>query len=539
MNLSNFKISTKIGGGFFIIVVLTLVLGIISLVQLSRVASTTEDIASNKLVGVEMTGKLRDLLNEFRRNESRHLLSATRKEMKALEVNMADGAKALKELDAQADRIFISPAEIKMLADYRKNREVWLEVNLRMAPASRAGKQDEATELYNGESNTAFDATMAEVINLSDYNSKGAAISWASAKIVYSNARLMVIASIVLAVGLAAALAFLISRSIARPIGEAVKAASDIASGDMTIALYARGTDETAQLLQSLESMRTSLAGVVTTVRQRSETVAIASAEIAQGNHDLSNRTEQQASALEETAASMEELGATVNQNADNARLGNELAVQASDVAVKGRQVVEQVVETMKGINDSSRKIADIIGVIDGIAFQTNILALNAAVEAARAGEQGRGFAVVASEVRSLAGRSAEAAKEIKLLINTSVERVSEGTALVDVAGSTMTEMVSSIQRVAQIMGEISAATSEQSSGVSQVGEAVTHMDQVTQQNAALVEQMAAAASSLTTLADELVQTVAVFHLNENESFDDTAESDLLMLPSQNGQYQS
>lgn len=539
MNLSNFKISTKIGGGFFIIVVLTLVLGIISLVQLSRVASTTEDIASNKLVGVEMTGKLRDLLNEFRRNESRHLLSATRKEMKALEVNMADGAKALKELDALADRIFVSPAEIKMLADYRKNREVWLEVNLRMAPASRAGKQDEATELYNGESNTAFDATMAEVINLSDYNSKGAAIAWSAAKIVYSNARLMVIASIVLAVGLAAALAFLISRSIARPIGEAVKAASDIASGDMTIALFARGTDETAQLLQSLESMRTSLAGVVTTVRQRSETVAIASAEIAQGNHDLSNRTEQQASALEETAASMEELGATVNQNADNARLGNELAVQASNVAVKGRQVVGQVVETMKGINDSSRKIADIIGVIDGIAFQTNILALNAAVEAARAGEQGRGFAVVASEVRSLAGRSAEAAKEIKLLISTSVERVREGTALVDVAGSTMTEMVSSIQRVAQIMGEISAATSEQSTGVSQVGEAVTHMDQVTQQNAALVEQMAAAASSLNSLADELVQTVAVFHLNENESFDDTDESDLLMLPSQSGQYQS
>lgn len=539
MNLSNFKISTKIGGGFFIIVVLTLVLGIISLVQLSRVASTTEDIASNKLVGVEMTGKLRDLLNEFRRNESRHLLSAARKEMKALEVSMADGAKALKELDAQADRIFVSPDEVRMLADYRKNREVWLEVNLRMAPASRAGKQDEATELYNGESNTAFDATMAEVIKLSDYNSKGAATAWKAAKIIYSNARMMVIASIALAVGLAAALAFLISRSIARPIGEAVKAASDIASGDMTIALHARGTDETAQLLQSLESMRTSLAGVVTTVRQRSETVAIASAEIAQGNHDLSNRTEQQASALEETAASMEELGATVNQNADNARLGNELAVQASHVAVKGKQVVGQVVETMKGINESSRKIADIIGVIDGIAFQTNILALNAAVEAARAGEQGRGFAVVASEVRSLAGRSAEAAKEIKLLISTSVERVSEGTALVDVAGSTMTEMVSSIHRVAQIMAEISAASSEQSTGVSQVGEAVTHMDQATQQNAALVDQMASAASSLNTLADELVQTVAVFKLNENEAFANAEKSDHLMLSNQSEQYQN
>jgi methyl-accepting chemotaxis protein len=539
MHLSNFRISTKIGGGFFIIVILTLLLGLISLIQLSRVANTTEDIASNKLVSVEMTGKLRDLLNEFRRNESRHLLSATRKEMKALEVAMADGAKTLKDLDANADRIFGSPTEAKMLADYRKNREIWLEVNLRMAPASRAGKQDEATELYNGESNTAFDATMAEVINLSDYNSKGAATAWESAKNVYSNARLMVLASILLAVGLAAALAFLISRSIARPIGKAVKAASDIASGDMTMALHAQGTDETAQLLQSLESMRTSLASVVTTVRQRSETVATASAEIAQGNNDLSNRTEQQASALEETASSMEELGATVNQNAANARQGNELALKASNVALKGREVVGQVVETMKGINDSSRKIADIIGVIDGIAFQTNILALNAAVEAARAGEQGRGFAVVASEVRSLAGRSAEAAKEIKMLINTSVERVSQGTALVDVAGTTMTEMVSSIERVAQIMGEISEASSEQSVGVSQVGEAVTHMDQATQQNAALVEQMAAAASSLNTLADELVRTVAVFKLNEDETFTSADDSDRLMLPDQSGQYEN
>ena len=249
----------------------------------------------------------------------------------------------------------------------------------------------------------------------------------------------------------------------------------------------------------------------VAAVRSGASGIEVASAEIAQGNHDLSARTEQQASALEQTAASMEQLSATVKQNADSAKQANQLSMNASVVAIKGGEVVAQVVETMKGINDASRKISDIISVIDGIAFQTNILALNAAVEAARAGEQGRGFAVVASEVRSLAGRSAEAAKEIKVLITTSVERVEHGTALVDRAGSTMTEVVGSIRRVTDIMGEISAASSEQSAGVSQVGEAVTQMDQVTQQNAALVEEIAAAASSLKAQAQQLVQTVAVF----------------------------
>jgi methyl-accepting chemotaxis protein len=253
-------------------------------------------------------------------------------------------------------------------------------------------------------------------------------------------------------------------------------------------------------------------------VRHGSEGVATASAEIAQGNNDLSARTEQQASALEQTAASMEELGTTVKHNAESAHHANQLAQSASTIAVDGGNVVAQVVETMRDINESSRKIMDIISVIDGIAFQTNILALNAAVEAARAGEQGRGFAVVASEVRSLAGRSADAAKEIKRLIHASVARVEHGSALVDQAGATMTEVVSSIKRVTDIMGEISAASSEQSNGVAQVGEAVTHMDQATQQNAALVEQMAAATSSLKSQALDLVRLVDAFKVDASVS---------------------
>ncbi len=332
-------------------------------------------------------------------------------------------------------------------------------------------------------------------------------------------AEILVLVLLLVGMGAAIGLALAFVRSITGPVSQAVSVASAVAEGNLTVEVKVQGSNELGQLMQALAKMRDHLSTVVTSVRQGSEGVATASAQIAAGNHDLSSRTESQASALEQTAASMEELSATVKQNADSARQANQLAMNASTVAIKGGDVVSQVVDTMKGINESSRRISDIIQVIDGIAFQTNILALNAAVEAARAGEQGRGFAVVASEVRSLAGRSAEAAKEIKALISASVQRVEQGTALVDNAGTTMTEVVNSIRRVTDIMGEISAASNEQSLGVSQVGEAVTQMDQVTQQNAALVEEMAAAATSLKSQAQELVQTVAVFKLSGSSSF--------------------
>ncbi|WP_420475154.1 methyl-accepting chemotaxis protein [Noviherbaspirillum sp. ST9] len=311
----------------------------------------------------------------------------------------------------------------------------------------------------------------------------------------------------------------LLVRGITRQLGgepdAAAAVARRVAGGDLSAPITVTSGDADS-LMAQLKAMQESLVSVVGDVRRNSDGVATASAEIAQGNADLSARTESQASALEETAASMEELSGTVKQNADSAHQANQLALNARTVAVQGGEVVAQVVDTMKGINDDSRRIAEIISVIDGIAFQTNILALNAAVEAARAGEQGRGFAVVASEVRSLAGRSADAAKEIKTLIGASVARVEHGAALVDQAGCTMTEVVSAIKHVTDLMAEINAASNEQSMGVAQVGEAVQQMDQVTQQNAALVEEMAAASDSLRSQAEELVQAVSVFNLGDS-----------------------
>ncbi len=402
----------------------------------------------------------------------------------------------------------------KLLAQVQATEAAYGPIALEITRLASVGEKDAAIKKINEECRP----LLAKLVgNLGAFQAESDKISQQAidrSMRQFESLRMQLIVLSVAVVIFAVVLGYLTTRSIIGPLGEASAATEEFAHGNLARPLVARGHDEIAALVSSMEAMRQSLSGLVAGVREGSMSVSTASSEIAQGNQNLSTRTEQQASALQQTAASMEELGSTVRQNADNAVNANKLAHSASTIAQEGGVVVAQVVETMKGINDSSRKINDIISVIDGIAFQTNILALNAAVEAARAGDQGRGFAVVAGEVRTLAQRSAQAAKEIKQLITESVGRVEHGTALVDKAGTTMSEVVASIRSVTRLMGEISAASSEQSSGVSQVGEAVTLMDQATQQNAALVEEMSAAASSLRTQADDLVKSVSVFRID-------------------------
>jgi methyl-accepting chemotaxis protein len=421
----------------------------------------------------------------------------------------ASFARASGEADSAGKKTALQAAQAAVTEIRKLYEGPYLELAKKNAPQSEMGSVDDAVDKQIDK----FDAAYQQYHGLLAAEAKELAAQYTAGS---QSARTWMLVSILVGGVLLVTLTQYISRSITTQLGmeltEATRLAHTIANGDLTHH-FTSGNSKPDSLAAAFEHMLTTLKSVVQSVRQGSDTLATASAEIAQGNHDLSARTEQQASALEQTAASMEQLGSQVKQTADSARQANALALNASTVAVSGGEVVAQVVDTMKGINESSRRIGDIIGVIDGIAFQTNILALNAAVEAARAGEQGRGFAVVASEVRSLAGRSADAAKEIKGLINASVERVEQGTALVDKAGATMTEIVDSIRRVTDTMGDISAASAEQSSGVAQVGQAVTQMDQTTQQNAALVEQMAAAASSLKGQADDLVGVVSRFKL--------------------------
>ena len=358
---------------------------------------------------------------------------------------------------------------------------------------------------------TAFSELEDRMAALSDSIEKNGQKVIADAQAGVTRTHAMVGVSLAIGAALIVIAALALARHMTRPMAHAVDVAADMARGDLTTTIRLHGNDETLQLLHSMQRMQTDFSRIVAEVKANAHSMATASREIAVGNLDFSNRTEQQASSLQQTAATMEQMSSTVRTNADNARQADQLAVGASSVALKGGEVMGQVVATISGINDSSKKIADIIGVIDGIAFQTNILALNAAVEAARAGEQGRGFAVVAGEVRALAQRSAEAAREVRTLVQESVERVAEGTVLVDEAGKTMQEIVGAIRRVTEIVAEISTATSEQSTGISQVGEAVSHMDQATQQNAALIEQSAAATESLSKQANALVESVAAF----------------------------
>ena len=371
----------------------------------------------------------------------------------------------------------------------------------------------QAGEIFQGPMRETFGPMRASVEALIAHQQKMTQQDYEAAMAVYTSVRTAVVAAVVAGIAVAIALGFFLTRAIVRPLDEAVRVADAVAAGDLTQHINVSSKDEIGRLMQAMRNMNDSLAETVRSVRSGTDAITVASGEIATGNADLSSRTESQASSLEETASSMEELTSTVKQNAENARQANQLVVSTAEIAAKGGSVVSEVVQTMSSIKESSKKIADIIGVIDGIAFQTNILALNAAVEAARAGEQGRGFAVVASEVRSLAQRSAGAAKEIKALIEDSVGKVDAGGKLVDEAGQTMDEIVTSVKRVTDIMSEIAAASHEQSAGIEQVNQAVGQMDEMTQQNAALVEEAAAAAESLREQAGQLSEAVSVFRV--------------------------
>ena len=426
----------------------------------------------------------------------------------------ANGA-AIVQLWKAYEQTDMTSEEAALAARFAEARAVFLEKGLRPAvAAARAGDSAQAGQLMAGETARLFEPVMTLGGQLVELQNRVAKEDYERSQATYEMVRLVCLAGLAFGLLMAAVVGWMLVRAIVRPIERAVQIAGAVAAGDLTQKIEVDSRDETGRLLQALKDMNAALADIVSRVRGGTDTIATASGEIAAGNLDLSSRTEQQAGSLEETASSMEELTSTVRQNADNARQANALAASAQQVAGKGGEVVEQVVRTMGAINSSATRIVDIIAVIDGIAFQTNILALNAAVEAARAGEQGRGFAVVAGEVRNLAQRSAAAAKEIKLLIDDSVEKVHIGSELVDQAGATMAEIVQSVGRVTDIMAEITAASQEQTAGIEQINGAVAQMDEVTQQNAALVEQASAAAQSLQEEAQALAQAVGTFRID-------------------------
>jgi methyl-accepting chemotaxis protein len=514
---NNLKISTRLIGAFTLLVAMLLVIGGLSVVRTMAVETDLVDITERRMTVIADLELVRDEGN-FQARAIRNIALFTDAAKVAQEKQaITESRNKVNELDTKVSPLVTSTKGRELLAKLGESRKPFREAVDKFIAMIDAGQREPAVAFLFDTVRPVQLAYFKAIDDAVDFQTQGAQAASQTAQDTVKSLIIMIVMAVLLAATVAAFVATWIIRSITGPINSAVELARAVAAGDLTRVVEVKSTDETGVLMQALADMQTGLVQVVGRVRNGSESVSTASEQIAQGNQDLSSRTESQASALEETAASMEELSSTVRQNADNAMQANQLAQSASKVAIEGGQVVSQVVDTMKDINNSSKKIADIISVIDGIAFQTNILALNAAVEAARAGEQGRGFAVVAGEVRNLAQRSAAAAKEIKQLINDSVERVESGTALVDKAGATMNEVVDSVRRVTDIMGEISSASKEQSDGVGQIGEAVTQMDQATQQNAALVEEMAAAASSLRSQATDLVQAVAVFRLSGNQ----------------------
>jgi methyl-accepting chemotaxis protein len=513
---SHIKIGTRLGLAFGAVLLITALIAGIGVWRLGTLKAAANDLATIEMDRSTLAARWSANINLNWVRTSAALFASDAAYVKVLQAEMETTSKLIGETQKQLEPLITDAKGKDLLAEISKAREIYRGPRSELMKKKLAG--EDVAEAVKSTLQPLATTYLAALDKLDQHMDEMLNKSQAETNAVAQTGQWMLVLGAVLSLGLGLGFALMATRAITLPISQAVNSAQAISDGDLSVSIAAQGSDESAQMLQALLAMRDKLAHIVGEVRENAEGVSTASAEIAQGNHDLSARTEMQASAIQQTAASMEELSATVKQNAENARQANQMAATASSVAIKAGDVVNEVVETMKGINDSSKRIADIISVIDGIAFQTNILALNAAVEAARAGEQGRGFAVVASEVRSLAGRSAEAAKEIKALISTSVERVELGSSLVDRAGVTMTEVVASIQKVTHIMGEISAASSEQSSGVSQIGSAVQQMDQVTQQNSALVEEMAAAASSLRLQAQALVQVMAIFKLADRRA---------------------
>ncbi|NHZ82384.1 HAMP domain-containing protein [Massilia sp. CCM 8695] len=494
--------------------VISLLIGLLGLRNLSVTNASLKTVYEDRLVAV---GMLAEVLTEIQQNQTAlsKAVSADPAGLGAVADEVEQRVKVVTTVWGEYMQTYLTAEEKIIAAKFVASREAFVAQGIKPTLAAfRAKDAPAAVALVNGALTQAFQPVRENMNALIKYQLGVGKSEYQEATARFETARALAIGLIVVSAALGLLIGAALIRGISRSIAEALRFANSIAGGNLTGTVKIESNDEIGQLLTALQKMNDSLVDVVRQVRQGTDTISVASSEIAAGNQDLSSRTEEQASSLEETASSMEELTSTVKQSADNARQASTLAATASDVATKGGNVIGNVVDTMGRINEASNKIVDIIGVIDGIAFQTNILALNAAVEAARAGEQGRGFAVVASEVRNLAQRSAQAAKEIKGLIGSSVEQVEAGSKLVNDAGSTMDDIVQSIRRVTDIMGDIAAASQEQTLGIEQINQALTQMDQVTQQNAALVEEAAAASEAMQDQARQLAAVVSVFKLN-------------------------
>ena len=511
MNFSNLNIATRLRLAFGLVVVVLLAIVAVAFFGMQQLNQSTDDLARKSWPRVRAANVALDNVRGSFGRLAQLAVATDAADLKTAADRLASNTQAFNKALGELDNILVTEQGKATNAASKQARDQYVVLCARVLAASQAGKRDDAMALAFGEAYSTMHKFAGTLRDQAAFQEKRFNDTADHADSVFASSMNHMLLAACAALVLAIAAAILITRSIVRPLARAVKVARTVASGDLTSDIRVSSTDETGQLMQALKDMNGAMQTMVAEVRSGSDTIASASSEIASGNLELSSRTEQQASSLEETASSMEEMTSTVKQNAENARQANGLAATASDVARKGGMVVSQVVETMGAINASSRKIVDIISVIDGIAFQTKILALNAAVEAARAGEQGRGFAVVASEVRNLAQRSASAAKEIKTLIDDSVQQVERGSKLVNDAGSTMEDVVSSVQRVTDIMAEISSASREQETGIEQINMAITEMDSVTQQNAALVEEAAAAAGSLEEQSAALAQLVSRF----------------------------